>query len=163
MKYKWISCWVLVAHTCNPSYSAGRDQEDCSLKPAQANSLQDPISNKTITKKDWWSGSRWRPWVQTPVLPKKKKKALPASPTSHVTMAALIPMSSLHLRKLMFSFSTTPISYSLIFPSVQDRVTQNRLSGCLLTEQLIISYSFLLCILAKVWGWKGKKENRWAS
>jgi hypothetical protein len=23
---------MLVAHTCNPSYSGGRDQEDCSLK-----------------------------------------------------------------------------------------------------------------------------------
>jgi hypothetical protein len=30
---------VLVAHTCNPSYSGGRDQEDHSLKPAWANSL----------------------------------------------------------------------------------------------------------------------------
>jgi hypothetical protein len=28
-----------VAHACNPSYSGGRDQEDCSLKPAQENSL----------------------------------------------------------------------------------------------------------------------------
>jgi hypothetical protein len=32
-----------VAHTCNPSYSGGRDQEDHSSKPTQANSLQDPI------------------------------------------------------------------------------------------------------------------------
>jgi hypothetical protein len=29
---------VLVAHTCNPSYSEGRDQEDRGSKPAQANS-----------------------------------------------------------------------------------------------------------------------------
>jgi hypothetical protein len=35
--------WVLVAHTCNPSYSGGRDQEDHGLKLAQGNSLQDPI------------------------------------------------------------------------------------------------------------------------
>jgi hypothetical protein len=27
-----------VAHVCNPSYSGGRDQEDCGLKTAQANS-----------------------------------------------------------------------------------------------------------------------------
>jgi hypothetical protein len=27
----------------------------------------------TYHKKDWWSGSRCRPWVQAPVLPKKKK------------------------------------------------------------------------------------------
>jgi hypothetical protein len=43
----------------NSSYSGGRDQEDLILK-------------KPITKKDWWSGSRCRPWVHTPVLQKKK-------------------------------------------------------------------------------------------
>jgi hypothetical protein len=32
-----------VAHTCNPSYSGGRDQENRSLKPVQAKSSQDPI------------------------------------------------------------------------------------------------------------------------
>jgi hypothetical protein len=37
---------MLVAHTCNPSYSGGRDQEDCDSKPAWANSSQDPISKK---------------------------------------------------------------------------------------------------------------------
>jgi hypothetical protein len=42
---------VLVAHVCNPSYSGGRDLEDRSSKPAQANSLGDPISKKPITKK----------------------------------------------------------------------------------------------------------------
>jgi hypothetical protein len=43
---KWLSFqkviikvyWALVAHPCNPSYSRSRDQEDCSSKPAQANS-----------------------------------------------------------------------------------------------------------------------------
>jgi hypothetical protein len=35
-----------VAHTCNPSYSGGSDQEDHSLKTVQANSLQDPLSEK---------------------------------------------------------------------------------------------------------------------
>jgi hypothetical protein len=44
-------CWVLVAHTCNPSYSGGRNQEDHGLKPAQANSSRDPISKILITKK----------------------------------------------------------------------------------------------------------------
>jgi hypothetical protein len=42
-----------LAHTCNPSYSGGRDQEDHGLKPAQANSSQDPILRKLITK---WVG-----------------------------------------------------------------------------------------------------------
>jgi hypothetical protein len=40
-----------VAHTYNPSYSGGRDQEDCGSKPAQVNSSRDPISKKPITKK----------------------------------------------------------------------------------------------------------------
>jgi hypothetical protein len=47
-----------VAHTCNPSYSGGRDQEDCISKPAQANSLQDPYLEKTYDKKglvEWFT------------------------------------------------------------------------------------------------------------
>jgi hypothetical protein len=38
--------WVLVAHACNPSYSEGRDQEDCCLKPDQTNSLRAPSQKK---------------------------------------------------------------------------------------------------------------------
>jgi hypothetical protein len=38
-----------VAHTYNPSYSGGRDQEDLSSKPAQANSSRD-LSRKTLHK-----------------------------------------------------------------------------------------------------------------
>jgi hypothetical protein len=40
-----------VAHTYNPHCSGGRDQEDRSLKPAWANSSQDPILKKPITKR----------------------------------------------------------------------------------------------------------------
>jgi hypothetical protein len=39
------------AHAYNPSYSGGRNQEDHDLKPAQANSSQDPISKKKKKKK----------------------------------------------------------------------------------------------------------------
>jgi hypothetical protein len=53
------SSWVPVAHACNPSYSGGRNQKDYGSKPAQANSSQDPILRTVITKKGWWSGSRW--------------------------------------------------------------------------------------------------------
>jgi hypothetical protein len=35
-----------VAHTCNPTYKGGREQEDHSSKPAQANRLWDIISKK---------------------------------------------------------------------------------------------------------------------
>jgi hypothetical protein len=41
--------WVLGAHTCNSSYSGGKNQENHSLKPTWANSLEDPILKK-ITK-----------------------------------------------------------------------------------------------------------------
>jgi hypothetical protein len=34
---------MLVAHTCNPSYSEGKDQEDRGLKSAWENSSRDPI------------------------------------------------------------------------------------------------------------------------
>jgi hypothetical protein len=40
-----------VAHTCNSSYSGGRDQEDLSSKPAWANSSQDPISKNPSQKR----------------------------------------------------------------------------------------------------------------
>jgi hypothetical protein len=40
-----------VAHTCNPSYSGGRDQEDCGSKSAWANSSRDPISKIPIIKR----------------------------------------------------------------------------------------------------------------
>jgi hypothetical protein len=39
-----------VAHTCNSSYSGGRDQEDGCSKSAWANSSQDPIFKTPITK-----------------------------------------------------------------------------------------------------------------
>jgi hypothetical protein len=49
-----LSCWALVAHTCNPSYSGGSDQEDRGPKSAQANSSWDPISKIPNTKQVWW-------------------------------------------------------------------------------------------------------------
>jgi hypothetical protein len=50
---KTLYSQVLVAHTCNPSYSGGRDQEIQGLKSSWANSLRNPISKKTITKRGW--------------------------------------------------------------------------------------------------------------
>jgi hypothetical protein len=46
------TCTSPVTYTCNPSYSGGRDQEDHSSKPIQANISQDPISKKTLHKKE---------------------------------------------------------------------------------------------------------------
>jgi hypothetical protein len=47
-------CWEPVAHTCNPSYSGVRDQEDRSLKPLQANSMRPHL--KTTHHKNRASG-----------------------------------------------------------------------------------------------------------
>jgi hypothetical protein len=42
---------VPVAHAYDPSYLGGRDQEDCGLKPAWANSSQDSISKNPSQNK----------------------------------------------------------------------------------------------------------------
>jgi hypothetical protein len=42
---------MLVAHACNPSYLGCRAQEDCSSKPAQANSSARPYLEKTPSQK----------------------------------------------------------------------------------------------------------------
>jgi hypothetical protein len=39
-----------VAHAYNPSYSTGRDQEDCGSKPDQTNSSARPYLEKPFTK-----------------------------------------------------------------------------------------------------------------
>jgi hypothetical protein len=66
------SSWALVAQAYNPNYSGGRDQEDGGSKPAWANSSQDPISKKPITKKAWWSRSRCSPEFKSQYQKKRK-------------------------------------------------------------------------------------------
>jgi hypothetical protein len=73
-----LPCWGPVAHIYNPSYSGGRDQEDHSSKPVQANSLRDLILKKTITKKKAGEvaqgiGPEFKQ-PQSPVLKKKKDR-----------------------------------------------------------------------------------------
>jgi hypothetical protein len=75
-------CWVLMAHACNLSYSGGRDQEDCGLKPALGKYFARTYLEINITKKGWWSGSRCRLWVQTPVPPKKKESVFCVVPNA---------------------------------------------------------------------------------
>jgi hypothetical protein len=72
-----------VAHTCNPSYSGGRDQEDCSSKPARANSFARPYLGKPFTK------IRLVEWLKVKALSssastaKKQNKTKPQKPTYH--------------------------------------------------------------------------------
>jgi hypothetical protein len=68
-----------VAHTCNPSYSGGRDQEDCGLKPAWANSSTRPYLIKTLHKNRAGGVAQGEPLSSNPVPQKKKKNILKTS------------------------------------------------------------------------------------
>jgi hypothetical protein len=71
-----------LAHNHNPNYSGDRDQEDGGSKPAWANSSCEPASKNNQHKKvlaEWLKKysthlASFRPWVQTPVPPKKEKR-----------------------------------------------------------------------------------------
>jgi hypothetical protein len=63
-----------VAHTCNSSYSEGRDEEDRDLKPARANSLRDPIWKKPMTKKGLVEWLKVKALSSNPSIGKRKKK-----------------------------------------------------------------------------------------
>jgi hypothetical protein len=53
----------------------GKDQKDCSLRPAWADNLQDLTTKILNTKKDWKSGSSGR-------TPASKYKALNSNPSA---------------------------------------------------------------------------------
>jgi hypothetical protein len=45
-----IKSWALVAYTCDPSYSGGRDEEDRSLKPAEATYFKNTFHKKGLVE-----------------------------------------------------------------------------------------------------------------
>jgi hypothetical protein len=61
-----------VAHACNHSYLGGRR---ISVRSQPGQIVCETLSQKTHHKKRLVGGSRWRPWVQTPVVEKSKKQA----------------------------------------------------------------------------------------
>jgi hypothetical protein len=70
-----------VAHACNPSYSGGRDQEDHSLKPAQANSSGDPISKNPSQKIGLVEWFKVKALSSSPNTKKKKKNKIVCAST----------------------------------------------------------------------------------
>jgi hypothetical protein len=62
-----------VAHACNPSYAGGRDQEDHSSKPAQANSSTRPYLEKPFTKIGLVKWLKVKALSSSPVPQKKNK------------------------------------------------------------------------------------------
>jgi hypothetical protein len=65
---------VPVAHTCNPSYSGGRDQEYQGLRPARATSSQEPISERNHYKKGLVEWLKVYTLSSYPITAKKRKK-----------------------------------------------------------------------------------------
>jgi hypothetical protein len=73
------SYWVLMVHTCSPSYS--EDQEDRGSKTALANSLRDPILKILNTKKGLAEWLKWKIHNITCLLGLKERSAsLPWTP-----------------------------------------------------------------------------------
>jgi hypothetical protein len=64
---------VQVAHTCNPSYSRGKDQEDRSLKPALANSSRPFPSQNNNNKTGLVEWLKLKVLSSSPSTTKKKK------------------------------------------------------------------------------------------
>jgi hypothetical protein len=65
---------ALVAHTCNPSYSGGRDQEDRSSKPAQENGSTRPYVENTHHKNRTVGVAKVKALSSNPSTTKKKKR-----------------------------------------------------------------------------------------
>jgi hypothetical protein len=65
---------VPVTHTCNSSCSGGRNQDDGGSKPAQANSLRDPISKNPSQKRDGRVAQGEGPEFKPQYCKKKKKE-----------------------------------------------------------------------------------------
>jgi hypothetical protein len=77
-----------VAHTCNPSCSGGRDQEDYDLKPAQASSSVSPYLEKPFTKIELVEWLKVKALSSSPSTAKRKKKDI----KKHTkTLTLLIP------------------------------------------------------------------------
>jgi hypothetical protein len=65
---------ALEAHTCNSSYSGGKDQEDCGSKSAPGKYTRDPISKNPFTERTGGTGPEFKPQYHKKRKQKKKKK-----------------------------------------------------------------------------------------
>jgi hypothetical protein len=63
-----------VAHTCNPNYLEGRDQEDSGSKPTQENSLKSLSQKPLHTQKIGLEWLKVKALSSSPTTTKKKKK-----------------------------------------------------------------------------------------
>jgi hypothetical protein len=89
-----------VAHACNPSYSGGRDQEDCSSKPAQTNTSRDPIE---------------KPFIKIGLVKWLKVKALSSSPSTAKNKNKRNHTVCTFQQCKISSFSTSKPTFALLF------------------------------------------------
>jgi hypothetical protein len=65
-----------VAHTCNPSYSGGRDQDDCRFEASPGKQFMRPYLEKTFSKKELVEWLKVKFLSSSPSTQKKKKKKI---------------------------------------------------------------------------------------
>jgi hypothetical protein len=83
---------VSVSHACNPSYSEGSDQEDCSWKSAGANRFSRSYLEKPFTKiglVEWFKVKALSSNPSTTKIKKRKKREI-----NHLNRQFMIPRLS---------------------------------------------------------------------
>jgi hypothetical protein len=101
---KAFSSQAQVAHASNPSYSGGRDQEDCGSKPVRANSSRDPILKIPITKRAGGETQGEGPEFKSQYCKKKREKLSPCKSISLHTCSMLFLTLSFGLILLIMPF-----------------------------------------------------------
>jgi mRNA-degrading endonuclease RelE of RelBE toxin-antitoxin system len=91
-----------VAHTCNPSYSGGRDQEDRCLKPPQANSSARFYLEKTLHKNRAGGVAQSEGPEFKPQYHKKKKKKKPSCFRANILHCRVIHTVEIIFRVVYF-------------------------------------------------------------
>jgi hypothetical protein len=99
-----------VAHACNPSYSGGSNQEDCSWKPAGANNFSRSYLEKPFTKIGLVE------WL--------KVKALSSSPS----MAKIAKRKKRELTHLNCQFTTQSVHDTMLVRMVMSKQREGGLS-----------------------------------
>jgi hypothetical protein len=90
---------MLVTHVCNPSYSGGRDHEDCGSKPARGNSSQDPISKKPFIKTGLVGWLKVEALSSNPSTAKKREKPVT---DSQICLTGSLPNAAQRPRETPF-------------------------------------------------------------
>jgi hypothetical protein len=112
---------ALVAHAYNPSYSGGRDQEDCGSKPSLANSSRDPTLKNTSQKKKKIGLMEWLKVKALNPSPSTAKKEKKKNVNMHFTFPICVPclIFPLHICHhliywyCMYLFPISPFEYKL--------------------------------------------------